>query len=125
MEAILKGWDGKALEFQIADQLCRFMKKIDHPQHYSSVNVTIEQMEKAFLQIDLFHFCKDSFPQVWEKGLKLQLFKTKTSLPLDRLIHKLLKFVELENKPLSWNADVESKVMSKLQQELNLKINEL
>jgi hypothetical protein len=81
-------------------------------------------MGNAFNNIELFDFCKDN-SNVWTNGLKLQLFKTKTQLPLDRLIHKLLKFVELENKPLYWNADIESKVMSKLQQELNVKINEL
>lgn len=126
MEAILKGYCGKDLEWQIAEQLTRDMKKIDHPVNYSSVFVSVAQMEHAFHNIELFNFCKDQHTSfVWENGLKLQLFKRKERLPLDRLIHKLLKFVELENKQLYWTPDVEIKVMGKIQQILTDKMSEL
>lgn len=102
------------------------MKKIEHPANYSAVFVSVAQMEHAFHSIDLFNFCKDTHTnQVWDNGLKLQLFKRKERLTLDRLIHKILKFTELENKQLYWTSDVENKVLSKIQQDLSTKINEV
>lgn len=126
MEAILKGQSGKDLEWQIAEQMTRSMKRIDHPLNYSTVFVSVAQMEHAFHSIELFRFCKNQYTsQVWDNGLKLQLFKRKDRLSLDRLIHKLLKFVELENKQLYWTVDVEQKILSKIQHELSSKVNEV